>query len=110
MENLESSYYLMLTTWKYLQTKRGFEDLVKKLKAEGLKVKVEGPLERNHGSIGFLKRTFTATLEGVEISMNAKYVESLEEVLELEKAFARNFRFPQMVEELFTTRKEQTLR
>ena len=66
-------------------TKRGFEDLVKKLKAEGLKVKVEGPLERNHGSIGFLKRTFTATLEGVEISMNAKYVESLEEVLELEK-------------------------
>ena len=70
-------------------TKKGFEDLVKKLKAEGLKVKVEGPLEKNHGSIGFLKRTFTATLDGVEISMNAKYVESLEEVLELEKAFAK---------------------
>ena len=75
-------------------TKRGFEDLVKKLKAEGLKVKVEGPLERNHGSIGFLKRTFTATLEGVEISMNAKYVESLEEVLELEKAFAKKLPIP----------------
>ena len=52
-------------------TKTGFEDLVKKLKAEvaeGRKVKVEGPLERNHGSIGFLKRTLTATLEGVEIT------------------------------------------
>ena len=75
-------------------TKRGFEDLVKKLKAEGLKVKVEGPLERNHGSIGFLKRTFTATLEGVEITMNAKYVESLEEVLELDKAFPKKLPIP----------------
>ena len=75
-------------------TRRGFEDLVKKLKAEGLKVKVEGPLEKNNGSIGFLKRTFMATLEGVEISMNAKYVESLEEVLELEKAFAKKLPIP----------------
>ena len=75
-------------------TRRGFEDLVKKLKAEGLNMKVEGPLERNHGSIGFLKRTFTATLEGVEISMNAKYVESLEEVLQLEKAFAKKLPIP----------------
>ena len=62
-------------------TKHGFEDLVSKLKAEGLKVKAEGPLEKNHGSIGFLKRTFTATYEGVEISMNAKDAESLEKVL-----------------------------
>ena len=83
---------------------------MKKLKAEGLKVKVEGPLERNHGSIGFLKRTFTATLEGVEITMNAKYVESLEEVLQLDKHFLRNFLFLQMVEEQSITRKEQTLR
>ena len=75
-------------------TKGGFEDLVKKLKAEGLKVKVEGPLERNHGSIGFLKRTFTATLEGVEITMNAKYVESLEEVLQLDKAFSKKLPIP----------------
>ena len=75
-------------------TKRGFEDLVKKLKAEGLKVKVEGPLERKHGSIGFLKRTFTATLEGVEITMNAKYVESLEEVLQLDKAFSKRLPIP----------------
>ena len=75
-------------------TKRGFEDLVKKLKAEGLKVKVEGPLERNHGSIGFLKRTVTATLEGVEITMNAKYVESLEEVLQLDKAFSKKLPIP----------------
>ena len=71
-------------------TKRGFEDLVKKLKAESLKVKVEGPLERNHGS----KRTFTATLEGVEITMNAKYVESLEEVLQLDKAFSKKLPIP----------------
>ena len=71
-------------------TKGGFEDLVKKLKAEGLKVKVEGPLERNHGSIGFLKRTFTATLEGVEITMNAKYVE----VLQLDKAFSKKLPIP----------------
>ena len=75
-------------------TRRGFEDLVKKLKAEGLKVKVEGLLERNHGSIGFLKRTFTATLEGVEITMNAKYVESLEEVLQLDKAFSKKLPIP----------------
>ena len=67
---------------------------MKKLKAEGLKVKVEGPLERNHGSIGFLKRTFTATLEGVEITMNAKYVESLEEVLQLDKAFSKKLPIP----------------
>ena len=72
-------------------TKRGFEDLVKKLKAEGLKVKVEGPLERNHG---FLKRTFRATLEGVEITMNAKYVESLEEVLQLGKASSKKLPIP----------------
>ena len=67
---------------------------MRKLKAEGLKAKVEGPLEKNHGSIGFLKRTFTATSEGIEISMNAKYVESLEEVLELEKAFAKKLPIP----------------
>ena len=47
-------------------TKHGFKDLVKKLEAEGLKLKVEGPLEQGSGSIGFLKRTFTATFEGVE--------------------------------------------
>ena len=46
-------------------TKSGFKDLVKKLEAEGLKLKVEGPLEQGNGSIGFLKRTFTATFEGV---------------------------------------------
>ena len=42
--------------------------------------------------------------------MNAKYVESLEEVLELEKAFAKKLPIPADGEELFTTRKEQTLR
>ena len=42
------------------------------MKAEGLKLKVEGPMEKGNGSIGFLKRTFTATIEGVEISMNSK--------------------------------------
>ena len=67
---------------------------MKKLKAEGLKVKVGGPLERDHGSIGFLKRTFTATLEEVEITMNANYVESLEEVLQLDKAFAKKLPIP----------------
>ena len=75
-------------------TKSGFKDLVKKLEAEGLKLKVEGPLEQGNGSIGFLKRTFTATLEGVEISMNAKYVESLEEVLELEISFPKKLPIP----------------
>ena len=58
------------------------------MKAEGLKLKVEGPMEKGNGSIDFLKRTFTATIEGVEISMNSKCVESLEEVLQLEGAFA----------------------
>ena len=43
-------------------TKHGFKDLVKKLEAEGLKLKVEGPLEQGSASIGFLKRTFTATV------------------------------------------------
>ena len=75
-------------------TKSGFKDLVKKLEAEGLKLKVEGPLEQGNGSIGFLKRTFTATFEGVEISMNAKYVESLEEVLELENSFPKKLPIP----------------
>ena len=73
-------------------TKRGFKDLVKKLEAEGLKLKVEGPLEQGNVSIGFLKRTFTATFEGVEISMNAKYVESL--VLELENSFPKKLPIP----------------
>ena len=75
-------------------TKSGFKDLVKKLEAEGLKLKVEGPLEQGNGAIGFLKRTFTATFEGVEISMNAKYVESLEEVLELENSFPKKLPIP----------------
>ena len=75
-------------------TKHGFEDLVKKLEAEGLKLKVEGPLEQGSGSIGFLKRTFTATFEGVEISMNTKYVESLEEVLRLENSFPKKLPIP----------------
>ena len=75
-------------------TKHGFKDLVKKLEAEGLKLKVEGPLEQGGGSIGFLKRTFTATFEGVEISMNAKYVESLEEVLQLENSFPKKLPIP----------------
>ena len=75
-------------------TKHGFDDLVKKLESEGLKLKVEGPLEQGKGSIGFLKRTFTATFEGVDISMNAKYVESLEDVLELDKAFPKKLPVP----------------
>ena len=75
-------------------TKNGFKDLVKKLEAEGLKLKVEGPLEQGSGSIGFLKRTFTATFEGVEISMNTKYVESLEEVLQLENSFPKKLPIP----------------
>ena len=75
-------------------TKNGFKDLVKKLEAEGLKLKVEGPLEQGSGSIGFLKRTFTATFEGVEISMNAKYIESLEEVLQLENSFPKKLPIP----------------
>ena len=56
-------------------TKEGFEDLVRRMKAAGLKLKVEGRLEQDSGSIGFLTRTFTATFEGIEISMSAKYVE-----------------------------------
>ena len=48
-------------------TKRGFEDLVKKLKAEGLKMKFEGPLERNHGSTGFLKRTLQPHLKELRL-------------------------------------------
>ena len=75
-------------------TKQGFKDLVKKLEAEGLKLKVEGPLGQGSGSIGFLKRTFTATFEGVEITMNAKYVESLEEVLQLENSFPKKLPIP----------------
>ena len=75
-------------------TKHGFKDLVKKLEAEGLKLKVEGPLEQGSGSVGFLKRTFTATFEGVKISMNAKYVESLEEVLQLENSFPKKLPIP----------------
>ena len=59
-------------------------------------MKVEGPLEleQGSGSIGFLKRTFTATFEGVEISMNAKYVESLEEFLQLENSFPKKLPIP----------------
>ena len=75
-------------------TKNGFKDLVKRLEAEGLKLKVEGPLEQGSGSTGFLKRTFTATFEGVEISMNTKYVESLEEVLQLENSFPKKLPIP----------------
>ena len=51
-------------------------------------------MERGNGSIGFLERSFTATIEGVEISMNSKYVESLEEVLQLEGSFAKKLPIP----------------
>ena len=74
--------------------KHGFKDLVKKLEAEGLKLQVEGPLEQGSGSIGFLKRTFTATFAGVEILMNTKYVESLEGVLQLENSFPKKLPIP----------------
>ena len=36
-------------------TKEGFEDLVRTMKVEGLKLKVEGRMEKGNGSIGFLK-------------------------------------------------------
>ena len=64
------------------------------MSAEGLKLKVEGPLENESGSTGFLKRTFTATHEGIEISMNAEYIESSEEVLQLEGSFAKKLPIP----------------
>ena len=75
-------------------TRRGFEDLVKKMKAEGLKLKVEGPFAKDNGSIGFLKRAFTAMYEAIEISMNAMYIESLQEVLQLGGAFLKKLPIP----------------
>ena len=72
--------------------REGFEDSVRKMKAEGLKLKVEGPMEKKDGSI--LKRTFTATYEGVEIWMSSKCVEFLEAVLQLEASFAKKLPIP----------------
>ena len=78
-----------------LTTRDGFEDIVAKMKSEGLKLKVEGPISKEAGkSIGFLKRTFTLTEEGMEISMNSKYVESLEEALEIQQAFPKKLPVP----------------
>ena len=51
------------------------------MKSEGLKLKVEGPLEKKDGSIGLLKGTFVTTMVGVESSMNAKHTEAFEERL-----------------------------
>ena len=96
MESWESSYFRMLTPRKFSPREKDLETYILwKMKAEGLKLKVEGPMEKKNGSIGFLKRIFAATYAGGgEISMNSKYVESLAEALQLEGSFAKKRPIP----------------
>ena len=60
-----------------------------------MKIKVEGPMDEEEGSMSFLKRSFRSTNEGdVEITMNTKYVEGLLEVLKLERAYPKRLPCP----------------
>ena len=70
--------------------KSDFEALVKSLKDEGLKIKVEGPLDVESRTMSFLKRVFRSMGDGsVEVTINSKYIEGLVEVLELGEAFPK---------------------
>ena len=72
-----------------------FEKLVQFMKDEGLKIKVERPLDVESGSMSFLKRRFRSMGDGsVEITMNSKYIEGLVEVLELGEAFSKKVPCP----------------
>ena len=80
---------------KLYATKKEFKKLVEFLRCKGLKIKVEGPLDEEEGSMSFLKRSFRSTNEGdVEITMNTKYVEGLLEVLKLEGAYSKKLPCP----------------
>ncbi|CAE7286480.1 unnamed protein product [Symbiodinium sp. CCMP2592] len=59
-----------------------------------LKIKLEGPVKVGEGKCTFLKRTFLGTKEGIEIRMDGKYLEKLEEILGLGKALPKKLPFP----------------
>ena len=76
-------------------SRKDFHRLVEFLKGKGLKIKMEGPMDGKEGTMSFLKRGFRSTDDGnVEITMNAKYIEGLVEVLGLEKAYPKKIPCP----------------
>ena len=86
--------------------KGDFEALVTNLKDEGLKIKVEGPLAVESGTMSFLKRVFRTRGDGsVEVTMNSKYIEGWVEVLELGEAFPKKVPCPSDGGRAFKSRK-----
>ena len=76
-------------------TEKEFQGLIEFLRKKKLKIKVEGPLREQEGSMSFLKRGFSAVNDGdVEITMNSKYIEGLTEVLELENSYPKKLPCP----------------
>ena len=69
-------------------------DVVELLKRHKLKIKYEGPVSVGEGKCTFLKRTFEGIPNGIEIRMDGKYVEKLEEMLGLGKACGKKIPFP----------------
>ena len=69
-------------------------DVVELLKRHKLKIKYEGPVSVGEGKCTFLKRTFEGIPNGIEIRMDGKYVEKLEEMLGLGKACGKKVPFP----------------
>ena len=65
-------------------------DLLKKHK---LKIKLEGRVKVGEGESAFLKRTFLGIPGGIEIRMDGKYLEKLEEILGLGKAHPKKLPF-----------------
>ena len=59
-----------------------------------LKIKLEGPVKVGEGKCTFLKRTFLGIPGGIEIRMDGKYLERLEELLGLGKAHPKKLPFP----------------
>lgn len=81
------------------------------MRNKGLKIKVEGPMDENEGSMSFLKRSFRSTNEGdVQITMNTKYIEVLVEALKLEGASRRGCHVHRKMEDRFKRRKEEWIR
>ncbi|CAE7029864.1 unnamed protein product [Symbiodinium sp. CCMP2592] len=63
--------------------------LASDLKAEGLKLKVDGPVDLGGGCSHFLKKKFQGLGDAIEVTQDTKYAERLQSILGLEKAHGK---------------------
>ena len=81
-----------------LSVKGKGEELATKLREKGLQLKVEGPVTLEGGTAHFLKKSFLGGNEGILVNLDKKYIQSLVELLQLEKAKGKLSPCPQTVD------------